>query len=89
MQATIPLIIGLIILAFVISVPCGYLRQNYKKYSFMWFLLIHIPIPFIVLLRIEAGISWHIIPLTVAGSIAGQLAGGIAGRRKRRDGKTG
>lgn len=80
--------IGLIILAFVISIPCGYLRENFEKYSFMWFLLIHVPIPFIVLLRIEAGISWRIIPLTLAGSIAGQIAGGVLNRR-RRNGKAG
>lgn len=76
--------IGLIIFAFIISIPCGYLRENYRKYSFMWFLLIHIPIPFIVLLRIEAGISWHVIPLTLAGSIAGQILGGVASRRRKR-----
>ncbi len=80
-------VIGLIIMAFIISIPCGYLRENYKKYSFMWFLLIHIPIPFIVLLRIETGISWHIIPLTLAGSIAGQIVGGIMNRRRKRSGK--
>ena len=80
MQASIPLITGLVILAFLISVPCGYIRQNYVKYSFMWFLLIHLPIPFIVLLRIGAGISWHVIPLTLAGSVAGQIAGGAVNR---------
>lgn len=86
MQASLTAI-GLIVLAFVISIPCGYLRENYAKYSFMWFLLIHIPIPFIVLLRIEAGIGWRIIPLTLAGAIAGQIVGGILNRR-RRNGKT-
>ena len=76
-------IIGLVVLAFVISVPCGFLRQNYKKYSFMWFLLIHIPIPFIVLLRIKAGLGWQVIPLTLGGSVAGQIVGGIVSRRRR------
>lgn len=80
---------GLIFLAFIISIPCGYLRENYAKFSFMWFLLIHIPIPFIVLLRIEAGISWHLIPLTLGGSIAGQVVGGALSRRRKRHGKEG
>jgi len=75
--------IGLIILAFVVSVPCGYLRQNYKKYSFMWFFLIHLPIPFIVLLRVKAGLGWQIIPLTLGGSVAGQVIGGMLSRRRR------
>jgi hypothetical protein len=78
-------IVGLIILALVISVPCGYIRQNYPKYSFMWFLLIHLPIPFIVLLRIKAGLSWHYIPLTLGGSIAGQLIGGAVSRRRKQN----
>ena len=87
MQDTIPLL-GTIILAFVISIPCGYLRQNFKKYSFMWFFLIHIPIPFIILLRVKAGVSWHFIPLTLGGSIAGQIVGGIISRRKKQNVKT-
>ena len=82
MQATIA-VVGLIILAFVISVPCGYLRQNYKKYSFMWFLLIHLPIPFIVLTRVKAGIGWQFIPFTLGGSVAGQIVGGVVSRRRR------
>jgi hypothetical protein len=82
MQASIT-VIGLVLLAFVISVPCGYLRQNYKKYSFMWFFLIHLPIPFIVLLRVKAGIGWQVIPLTLGGSVAGQVIGGIVSRRRR------
>jgi hypothetical protein len=76
-------ILGLIVLAFVVSVPCGYLRQNYKKYSFMWFLLIHLPIPFIVLLRVKAGIGWQFIPLTLGGSVAGQIVGGLVSRRRK------
>lgn len=88
MQASLT-IIGLIVLAFLISIPCGYLRENYTKFSFMWFLLIHIPIPFIVLLRLVAGISWHVIPLTLGGSIAGQVVGGVLNRRRKRDGKAG
>lgn len=83
MQASIPARAGLVLLAFIVSVPCGYIRQNYAKYSFIWFLMIHIPIPFIVLMRIEAGLDWHMIPLTLAGSVAGQVVGGIAGRWRK------
>lgn len=78
----------LVVFSFIISIPCGYIRQNYPKYSFMWFLLIHLPIPFIVLLRIKTEISWHFIPLTLAGSVAGQIVGGIASRRRRDNAKT-
>lgn len=84
MQVSIPLVVGLIFLAFLISVPCGYLRQKYEKFSFMWFLMIHIPIPFIVLLRLGFGLDWHVIPLTLGGSIAGQIAGAAAASRRSR-----
>lgn len=80
-------VVGLVVLALVISIPCGYIRQNYPKYSFMWFLLIHLPIPFIVLLRLKTGLSWHYIPLTLAGSIAGQIIGGAASRRRKQNAK--
>jgi hypothetical protein len=83
MQGSIPLIIGLVFMAFIINIPCGYIRQNYKKYSFMWFLLIHIPIPLIVLVRIGAGIDWRVIPLTLCGSVAGQVLGSAASRRRK------
>ncbi|MDD2897582.1 MAG: hypothetical protein PHI31_02600 [Desulfuromonadaceae bacterium] len=82
------LVIGLVILSLVISIPCGYIRQNYPKYSFMWFLLIHLPIPFIVLVRIEAGLSWHFIPFTLCGSFAGQIIGGVISRRRKLNAKT-
>lgn len=75
-------IFGLTFLAFVVSVPCGYLRQNFKKYSFMWFLMIHLPIPFIVLLRLKVGLDWHVIPLTLGGAVAGQIVGGMVSRRR-------
>ncbi|MDD2736312.1 MAG: hypothetical protein PHF56_20460 [Desulfuromonadaceae bacterium] len=81
------MVIGLVIFALIISIPCGYIRQNFAKYSFMWFFLIHIPIPFIVLLRIEAGLDWHFIPFTLVGSFAGQIIGGVLSRRRKQNAK--
>jgi len=88
MQASLPLLSGLVLLAFIISVPCGYIRNNYRRFSFMWFFLIHLPIPFIVLLRISAGFGWQVIPLTITGSIAGQIAGSRFSRRRKQHAKT-
>lgn len=81
-------IVGLVVLAFVISIPCGYARQNFPKYSIMWWVLIHLPIPIIVLLRIKAGLNWHYIPLTLGSSVAGQIIGGAASRRRKQNAKT-
>ena len=82
------LIVDLILLAFIVSIPCGYARENVSKFSIMWWILVHLPIPLIVLLRIKAGISWHFIPLTLGGSVAGQIIGGALNRRRRQNAKT-
>ena len=85
MQAMLT-ITGLIVLAFVVSVPCGYLRQNYEKFTFGWYFYIHISIPLIIYLRIKAGFSWMFIPLTLGGAVAGQLVGGMINRRRQSSG---
>ncbi len=71
------LLLGLIILfAFAINVPLGYLRQNYPKFTFGWYFYIHISIPLIIYLRIKAGFSWKFIPITLGAAVAGQMLGG-------------
>jgi hypothetical protein len=81
------LILGLVVFTIIVSFPCGYIRQNFPKYSIVWWVLIHLPIPFIVLLRIKAGLNWHYIPLTLAGSVAGQILGGAVSRRRKANAK--
>ncbi len=79
-------LIGLIIVAFVINLPLGYLRQNCEKFTFAWYFYIHISIPIIIYLRIKSGYSWKYIPLTLGGAFAGQLLGGIIKRRRQGNG---
>ena len=74
-------LIGLILFAFAINMPLGYLRQNYRKFTFGWYFYIHISIPLIIYLRIKAGFSWMFIPLTLGAAVAGQLAGGRLNRK--------
>ncbi|MBI5189508.1 MAG: hypothetical protein HZA22_02355 [Nitrospirae bacterium] len=66
----------LVAAAFAMNVPLGYLREGAKKFSFRWFLYIHMSIPFIVLLRTGMGISYWYIPLSLGSAVAGQLVGG-------------
>lgn len=75
-------LIILLIFAFAVNLPLGYIRENSRKFSLRWFVLIHISIPFIIALRTLQGFSWHLIPLTIACAIAGQILGGQL-RRKR------
>ncbi|MCM2358645.1 MAG: hypothetical protein NDI77_10895 [Geobacteraceae bacterium] len=85
MDGLLPLL-GLIIFAFAINVPLGYLRQNYEKFTFGWYFYIHISIPLIIYLRIKAGFSWMFIPLTLGGAIAGQMVGGMLRKRRQSGG---
>ncbi|BDV41770.1 hypothetical protein GURASL_06930 [Geotalea uraniireducens] len=74
---------GLILLAFAINVPCGYLRQSYEKFTFGWYFYVHISIPFLIYLRIKSGFSWKFIPFTIGGAVAGQIVGGMLQRRRQ------
>ena len=72
----------LIAVAFVMNLPLGYLRQGVRKFSFKWFLYIHLSIPFIILLRLTLGISYWYIPFSLGSAVAGQLVGGRMSKPK-------
>lgn len=75
-------LICLILLALAINVPFGYLRQSYEKFTFGWYFYVHISIPLIIYLRIKAGFSWKLIPLTLGGAVVGQIIGGLLHRKR-------
>ncbi len=64
---------------FVLNIPFGYWRANVKKLSVQWFLSIHIPIPFVIFLRIYGGIGFalYTYPIIVAAFFGGQFFGKI------------
>ncbi len=66
----------LMLIVFLINLPFGYLRSKATKFSRQWMMAVHIPVPFVFLLRIFSGLNWTAIPLLVISDIAGQLAGG-------------
>ncbi|MCG2709735.1 MAG: hypothetical protein L6246_05395 [Thermodesulfovibrionales bacterium] len=70
------LITGLFSLTFMLNMPFGYLRGKAKKFSFKWFLYIHLPIPFVLLARILSNIDMTYIPLFVLATVIGQVWGG-------------
>lgn len=76
------LLTGLILVAVAINIPFGYLRQGYDRFSFAWYFYVHISIPLIIYLRIKAGFSWKLIPLTLGGAVLGQVIGGRIRRRR-------
>ena len=66
----------LMLLVFLINLPFGYLRSKATKFSRQWMMAVHIPVPFVFLLRIFSGFNWTVIPLLVLSDVAGQIAGG-------------
>ncbi len=77
---------GLILIAIIINLPLGYLRQNYEKFSFGWYFYVHISIPIIIYLRVKSGYSWKFIPLTLGSAVVGQILGGRINKRRKRNG---
>lgn len=65
------------LLVFLINLPFGALRGREIKYSFKWFLFIHLPIPFVVLLRIysDIGFALYTYPILIGAFFSGQLIG--------------
>lgn len=64
------------LITFVVHIPFGYLRSRSKKYSLKWFMYIHIPIPFIILIRIITNTNYKFIPLFILAAVIGQFLGG-------------
>jgi len=62
---------------FFINLPCGYFRAGYKKLSFMWFVFIHLPVPFVIYVRHFFGIdlSWTLAPFLFGAYFLGQYVG--------------
>lgn len=67
------------ILVFILNIPFGYWRANVKPYSAQWFLAIHIPVPFIVALRIlsDIGFAWYTYVFLVGAFFLGQRFGSV------------
>ena len=67
------------LLVLILNIPFGYWRANVRSYSVQWFLAIHIPVPFIVALRLLSGIgfAWYTYVLLVAAFFLGQRFGSV------------
>lgn len=72
------MILLLIIFVFLLNLPLGLWRSTVKKFSFQWFIAVHIAVPFIVLMRMYLGIGFELItlPLTMIPYFAGHFVGG-------------
>lgn len=65
------------IAVFLFNLPFGYWRSKVKKFSLQWFLAIHLPVPFVILLRIYSNIGFELYtyPIIVGAFFLGQFIG--------------
>ncbi len=69
-------VLTLFALTLLINLPFGHARAKAKKYSFRWFLYIHVPIPIIFAARTLSHIEMIYIPVFVLAAVIGQILGG-------------
>jgi len=71
------------VIVFLLNLPFGYWRSKVKKFSFQWFLYIHLPIPIVVFLRyqFELGFKWWTYPFLVGAFFGGQYVGKKIGEK--------
>ena len=62
--------------AIAINLPFGAWRTTTRKFSWQWFLSIHLPIPAIFIIRRAAGFGWDYVPVMIACAVTGQILGG-------------
>ncbi len=71
------------LVAFLVNIPMGYIRENCPKFSFRWLFWIHASIPFIIYTRITLGTSKWFIPVGIFFAIVGQIIGSRWRRKTR------
>jgi len=66
------------VLVLLLNIPFGYWRAKQKKFSLKWFLAVHIPVPFVIVIRIFSDLGWKLFtfPILVGAFFLGQFLGG-------------
>jgi len=75
-QSKLTMVIMLTAITLLLNLPFGYARARTRRFSFRWFLCIHIPIPFIFIARILSHIDLKYIPFLALAALIGQIVGG-------------
>lgn len=70
----------LTLVVFLLNLPFGCMRGRSVVFSKRWLLAVHLPVPFVFILRRACGLGWHTVPYLVLASVAGQLLGGKLGQ---------
>lgn len=73
--SNINIVLGISALALVLNLFFGYFRGKQRKFSFKWFLYIHLPIPLLVFARLYSHLDYRYIPLFLFAAVVGQIIG--------------
>lgn len=62
---------------FIVNLPFGYFRGSFRKLSFWWFVMIHLPVPLIIYIRKLHGLNltWGLSPFLIGSFFLGQFLG--------------
>ncbi|MBI3921038.1 MAG: hypothetical protein HY318_06420 [Armatimonadetes bacterium] len=69
-------VIELMLLGLLLNLPFGFLRAGTRRFSAPWFLYVHVPIPFLFLLRHLLELNAWAILYSLAAAVLGQVFGG-------------
>jgi hypothetical protein len=63
---------------FLLNIPFGFWRDGTKRFSLPWLLAVHLPVPFVVGLRVLSTLGWRFttFPVLIGSFILGQFLGG-------------
>ncbi|MFA5060054.1 MAG: ferrochelatase [Candidatus Omnitrophota bacterium] len=70
------------VIAILVNIPMGYLREGCAKFSLAWFFWIHASIPILIYLRWTLHTSKLFIPVAIMFAIVGQIVGSRYRRKK-------
>jgi predicted cation transporter len=81
-EKAVMILLGITVIALILNLPFGYLRSKSRKFSLKWLFYIHVPVPFVFLLRSFAGLDYRVIPVILTGAVLGQLLGGLMNQER-------
>ena len=68
----------ILVIIILLNLPFGYWRAHVRKFSFHWILAVHLPVPFVIIVRILGGVFWNVktFPILAGAYFAGEYLGG-------------
>ena len=79
-EVMIKLVLIISLLTLLVNCPLGAVRLRYKRFSAMWFVIIHVTAPLLVLARWWWEIPKPYVAVFIVAAIIGQLLGSRYGR---------